>query len=469
MDNAKKGLLNGTFVYFIGNATVSIIQLFMLRFITGNINPDGVGYYNTIVSVDNLITPVLTLQISDAVFRYVIKGDLNERKKTVTNGTIIVLLGIIVTVIGVFGVNYVVRDIPHCLLVILYIISTNVFALYQKLARAVGANICYIKTNLLKAVLYLLLQVVCIFFLHMKEESLFIALIIATAVCLIYLELKIKAREFVSLKFFDKTHLKTMLNYSVPLIPNTMLWWLSSSVNALLIVAILGTDHNGIYTVAGKFSAVIAMVASVFNLAWQESAIKEYDTEGGKKFFREVYIMFYRMICSGIMVCIPLMYILLPFLIDSSYYEAIKYAPVLVIGAGFSAAYGFFGEMYSATGKTKGIAITTFFGVITNLTIVLLFIGRIGLWAPSIAVLFSGCIIMILRYRKFKTDMCLSITKDLLCLIILILLLLVFYYLKLTLMNYICLVICLCLAVWINRGLLSDMKTLILSRLRIKK
>ena len=75
----------------IGNVAVALLQLIMLRFITGNVNTDGYGYYDTIVKIDNLITPVLTLQISDAVFRNVIRGDEKEKRLSVTNGTTIIV------------------------------------------------------------------------------------------------------------------------------------------------------------------------------------------------------------------------------------------------------------------------------------------------------------------------------------------------------------------------------------------
>ena len=128
MNEEKKGLLKGTFIYMIGNVAVALLQLIMLRFITGNVNTDGYGYYDTIVKIDNLITPVLTLQISDAVFRNVIRGDEKEKRLSVTNGTTIIVSGIIITALGLFAANLLFYDLPHCCLVILYIIIKNVFS-----------------------------------------------------------------------------------------------------------------------------------------------------------------------------------------------------------------------------------------------------------------------------------------------------------------------------------------------------
>ena len=72
MDNAKKQLLSGTTVYFIGNTLAQIVSLVLMRFVTGEISPEEYGYYNLIVTVGNLLTPILTLQMSDALFRFFI-------------------------------------------------------------------------------------------------------------------------------------------------------------------------------------------------------------------------------------------------------------------------------------------------------------------------------------------------------------------------------------------------------------
>lgn len=466
MNDAKKGLLGGTFVYFIGNAAVALLQLIMLRFITGNVDTSGYGYYDNIVKIDNLITPILTLQISDAVFRNVLKGDEKEKKTSITNGSLIILLGIIITAIGVYAVNFLFFSVSHCILVILYIISTNIFSFYQKLARAVGANLSFVKSNLLKAFLYMVLQIVLIQFFKLKEESLFIATILSTTICLIYLELKIQVRKNISFSTLDLKYLKSMMAYSIPLVPNTMLWWFSSSVNSIYISAKISLDANGIFSAAGKFSSLIAMAASVFNLAWQESAIKEYGKEDGKAFFNDVYKMFYRLICCSVIICIPIMQLLLPHMIDKSYYKAIDYAPILVIGAGFSATYGFFGQMYGATGRTSGAAITTIWGVVTNVSIILIFTKYFGLWAPTFAVVGSGFVIMIMRYFQFKKIMDLRITLELLGLLVCIVLAVLLFYLGNTVVSFVYSLFSVVLSIYVNRSLIFDIWKLIYERIK---
>ncbi|MCC8112033.1 MAG: oligosaccharide flippase family protein [Ruminococcus sp.] len=457
MDKAKRGLINGTVIYFIGNVLVALVQLLILRFITGNIDTSSYGYYNLIVTIDNLVTPIITLQISDAVFRYMIKEDESGKKTVFTDGCTVILIGIGLTTLFISVYSAFIYKIEFTALVILYIVSTNIFAFYQKMARALGENIEYVKSNLIKTALYLILQMVFIYQLDIEGESLFLANTIAIFACIFYLEFKLKCRRFFSLSFFDKKYLKKMITFSLPLIPNTILWWLGNSVNSMVVSGVLGLDANGIYSAAGRFGSVVSMFASVFNLAWQESAIREYGSTGSKAFYSDAFKMFYRFIFSGVALCMPVMYFAMPLLLDQSYHEAILYAPILVLSAGVAAFYGFFGQMYAATEKTKGAFTTTIYGVVANLAILVLTINSIGLWSPCIALLGSGTAISIARVIQFRNDIDIKFEPGMIVLFIEIVVGIVVYYLGNSVLNVISAVVILCLAIFLNRELLIDL------------
>lgn len=471
MNNAKKNLLNGTAVYMIGNVLVMLLQLIMLKYITGNVHPEGYGYYNLIVTIDNLITPIITLQISDAVFRYMIRGGEKEKKSALSNGVLIILCGIVLIAFGTIIINncfYKVESLP---LVVLYVISTNVFALYQKMARSMGKNVSYVKSNLIKAFLYLLLQFFFIYTFHMEVESLFLAMILSTFISLILLEIDIKCRMLVRIKFLDFKLLRDMLKFSVPLIPNTILWWLSGSINTFVISGVIGLHANGVYTVSGKFASIISTIASVFNMSWQESAIREYGNEGSKKFYSEAFKILYNGVTSCIIGCLPLMYLLMPKMIDQSYKEALIYAPVLVVSAGVSALYGFFGQMYAATGKTKGAFTTTIFGVLANMAVLFSLIKLLGLWAACIGVLLSSISILAIRYSEFRKEMDLRISNGMIILLLLMCVMVAIYYCGGKIINFISVFVAVAIGITANFDIIKEIVSMIKSKMirRLKK
>lgn len=466
MESAKKGLLNGMLIYFVGNGLVMALQLVMLKFITGNIQPEGYGYYNIIVTIDNLVTPILTLQISDAIFRFVMKGDKDQQITAFTDGMFVIAIGIVLTVTGV-AVVAVIADIDYPVLVAFYIISTNIFAVYQKMARALGKNVEYVKSNLLKAFLYLLLQVVFIYKFQMKADSLFLATIISTFACIILIEVKVHCFDYFRFHFFNLRVLKKMIWFSIPLVPNTLLWWLSGSVNSIAVTTYLGMEANGIYTIAGKFAGVLSTITSIFNLAWQESAIREYGKKGSQKFYSDVFQGFFFVVIFSVSLLIPAIYILMPLMIDKEYYSALIYAPILVVGTGISALYGFFGQMYAATAKTKGAFTTTLFGVIANSICLMLLIRWLDLLAPCIATVFSAAAILYARWKEFHKEMSLHLPKYSEIAIVVLAIGFINYYVGNLLSNVIFAILVSFLAVVFNKSTIRKILKTILSKFKV--
>ncbi|BCP62257.1 hypothetical protein SUT380_14450 [Streptococcus parasuis] len=54
-------------------------------------------------------------------------------------------------------------------------------------------------------------------------------------------------------------------NYSVPLIPNALSWWIISASDRT-IVTYFGISINGVYSASNKFSVIIVTLFLIFNL-----------------------------------------------------------------------------------------------------------------------------------------------------------------------------------------------------------
>lgn len=405
LSQKKQSLMGGTAVYFIGNVLTQLISLLLLRFVTGSIPSEGYGYFNLVVTIDHLITPILTLQMSDAVFRFVIKAE-NDKEKTqyFTVGTVIVFCGATLVCVGAvalsgaFGIQY-----PG--LVAAYIISTNLFSYYQKVCRALGKGKYYVLSNLMKAIIYIFGQVLFVVLWKMGVAGLFLANIISTMICVVLLIATSKSHRYLELKAFDKAVMQKMIRFSAPLIPNTAVWWLQSSINSIVISTVLGMGANGVYTVANKFSAILNLIISVFAMAWQESAIKEYGTKEYRRFTTEAFNEYSVILFSSVAVIIPIMKILMPYMIDPSYYEALTYAPFLLYATALSAFSGFFSSIITAKNQTPMLLITNIIGSISNVLIVFVFVRSIGIWAIVLSAVVCNILMDLSRYYVVREDL----------------------------------------------------------------
>lgn len=380
IDTSTKKLLNGSMIYFVGNALTQLISLLLMRYVTGNITPSEYGFFNLVTTISNLVIPFITLQIADSIFRFVLKADEEEKKQYFTVGYAVMLCSVFIIIAGTFVLAMIV-EIPHTPLVAVYVASYAVFGIYQKIVRCLNKNIVYVQGNLIKTVIFLLLEILLISTLDMGIEALLIANISSIAFFVIYAEIKVKAVKYINAKMFRFENFKRMMRFSIPLIPNAAFWWLTSSVNNVIVSAKLGVDVNGIYSVSGKFSGVLTMVTSVLNMSWQDTAIADYGNENFGRFFTQTFNTFVKLIFSAIVVINSLAYLLLPYMIAPAYYDAIKYTPFLLIISGVSTMSGFVAQVFVGKGDTKKVLYTSIFGMIANVAIVACLISEIGLWA----------------------------------------------------------------------------------------
>ena len=346
MEKKTKELINGTFIYLIGNGLVTVLQFVILKVITKKISAEDYGYYGLIISISSVLIPILSLQISDAVFRYCIKGDENEKKTLYSTGIVIILLGFLLGLIGSIIYSSLIGTIKCYFLIVCYFFVNMFFLLYQKMARVYGKNKLYVAVNIIKTILYFIVQIITIKVFDLGIESIFLAMVISIAFCNFILDVKLRCYKLFTIKCVRISDAMKLIRFSLPLVPNTIFYCFSSSVNAFIITKELDMSSNGIFTISLKFSTIISMIANMFLLAWQESAIKYYGENNYESFFRKTFYILLRVLLVLEIFTIQFCYILIPYMIDVSYIDAMNYVPLLVANAGLSALYGFFGSVY---------------------------------------------------------------------------------------------------------------------------
>jgi len=69
----------------------------------------------------------------------------------------------------------------------------------------------------------------------------------------------------------NNEYCREMLQYSVPLIPNGVMWWLVNALNRPIMETYVGLHGIGLFAVANKFPGIIAMIFTIFVSSWQIS------------------------------------------------------------------------------------------------------------------------------------------------------------------------------------------------------
>lgn len=401
--SASKRLATGTMVYMIGNLMSKVLQMLILPIITAALKTSEYGYYDLIVTTINLVTPVITFQMIEGMFRFMYDGTDDDKKSTVSTVTAFLIGGGVALAIFVFTGSLIIDSLQYPVLIYLNYISSIAFTYMQKLARCQQKNQQFAISGVLNTIVMLTTQALTLLVFHMGVDGMLIANFVSYIIAAVYLMFFLDIRHWLGIKYVNKTIFTKLLKYSAPLIPNSICWWLVSSSDRYVITYFLGTAANGIYSIAGKFSQMITFATSVFQLAWQESAIMEENSESRDKFYSDTFNTYMKLLLGGYLVILPFIKIIMPVLVSSEYQVGYLYNPILLLGAILSAFSQFYGSAYLVFKKTSGALSTTVIAAIINILIGIGLTPVIGLFAPALRTAVAFGVQWLMRMYQMKS------------------------------------------------------------------
>jgi len=226
--------------------------------------------------------------------------------------------------------------------------------------------------------------------------------IIAYSLATIFLVIWVKQIRVISITSISKEVGKSLLGYSIPLIPNSVMWWLINGSSRYFINGFVGIAANGVFAVSSRIPALINVVSQIFSQAWQLSAFEEVGEGSNSSFYTRIYELYSSVLFIATSVFIVVMKPLLALIFSVEFFNAWQPAPFLLLGTVFSALSGFVGVAYTATKKTKGVFKTSIYGGISSLLMNLLFIPTTGIIGAGFSSMISFFIMFIIRYFDTK-------------------------------------------------------------------
>ena len=196
-----------------------------------------------------------------------------------------------------------------------------------------------------------------------------------------------------------------LLKYSVPLIPNSLMWWIMSAGDKYIINYFLGDGANGLYSLSSKVPQIINMIYSLFIQAWQMSAIEVSESEDKTSFYHNVFhvtsFVMGVVTCGIIMVVKPLYLGIM----SASFAEAWKYVPLLSVATIISCYASYFSVVYTVGAKTKKVFLTTALGAVVNLGANLILVQPFGMQGIAMGTCLGYIAVLIVRVRDMWVEM----------------------------------------------------------------
>lgn len=370
----------------------------MVRFYTGYLTPSDYGTADLITQTANLLFPIISLGITDGVFRFALDNE-RGRRSVFTVGFITITAGSLFFLAVIPLLNIVKEFKGYIWLIVIYTLAYCYHSLCAQFIRAKGNTALFAVQGIINTSLVIILNILFLAVFKIGVTGYVLSVVLADFLCTIFLFVKEKLWTQFTLRP-RKIAFKRMLRYSIPLIPATIFWWITSVSDRYMVNAMIGSTENGIYAVSYKIPTILTLVSTIFMQAWQFSAVTEShgDRKEHIRFFTNVWRSFQAVMFLVGGVIIALAKPAIRILSTEQYYSAWQYVPLLSASMIFTAFVSFTGTVYIVT-KQSGISfITAMAGAAINIALNLLLIpSKLGVQGAAIATFLSYFAVFLIR------------------------------------------------------------------------
>ncbi|MBR6510482.1 MAG: polysaccharide biosynthesis C-terminal domain-containing protein [Clostridia bacterium] len=410
--NKYKTLLSNTFLISMGTFASKLLVFFMVRFYTDYLTTSQYGTADLITQTANLLFPVISLGITEGVFRFGLSKE-NNPKSVFSTGLWIISAGALLFA-AIIPALCLVNDFKgYVWLIVVYTLAACLHSLCAQYIRAIGKTALFAIQGIINTSLVIILNIIFltgVLGVNLGVTGYVLSVAVADTLCALFLIIKEKLWRLITLKI-EKTILKDMLKYSIPLIPTTIFWWITSVSDRYMVNEFISPEANGIYAVSYKLPTLLTLVSTVFMQAWQFSAVTEDDgdKEEHAKFFSKVWGSFQAVMFLAGGFVIAFAKIAMKLLTTYEFYSSWEYVPLLSVAMIFTAFTSFMGTVYVVNKKSVISFLTALVGAVTNIILNLILIpSPLGVQGAAIATVASYVLVFIIRsinarkYIKFK-------------------------------------------------------------------
>lgn len=396
-----KKLFKNSVIFAIANLGTKIMTVLLVPFYTYVLSTEQYGTVDMIITTISLLLPVVSLSIFDSVLRFGM--DRRYKKNTIlTSSIIIMIIGFTISMIFIPIISFVEDVSSYILLFYLILIAQGLNSIFSQFVRANGDIKLFAANGVLNTFITLFFNIILLVGYDMGISGYLISILIANIISCIFLIICGKIYKYFRLKYYSASITKEMLKYSIPLIPNSLMWWIMNVSDRYVITMVLGISANGIYAVANKIPSLLNILNSIFFQAWQMSAIEEGNSEKKDEFFSNVFNTFASIMLIGTSLILVVIKFVINIFLSVDFRDAWKFVPFLLLGVVFSSFSGFLGTNYIAMKKTSGVFKTSIIGAAINIILNIVFVPLIGMNAAAISTMISFLIVWILRIHDTK-------------------------------------------------------------------
>lgn len=396
MDRNKR-LASNTLILSIGTFSSKLLVYFLMPLYTALLTTEQYGTADLITNAANLLIPFCCIGITHAVFRF--SADKGEDNKEIFSTGISVFIRSAIVFLLFSPLLFLVSYInEYVWLLIVYVLCANVHSICAEYVRAREKTSLFALQGIIGTALTIAFNLLFLIVLDMGVVGYVLSVAVADAITTVFLIIREKLWRDFSFKRVSSSKMREMLRYSIPMMPTTVIWWITNVSDRYIVTFMKGAAENGIYSAAYKIPTLITLISTVFIEAWQLSVISDsHGKEDTESFFSDIFYRYQSIVFMCCSLLIPLSQIGTAILLNEPYYDAWRFIPTLLVATVFSSLTSFMGTPYTVAKKTTMSMVTALFGALLNIVMNILLIPSMGAQGAAIATALSYFAVFVLR------------------------------------------------------------------------
>lgn len=400
MEQKYRELRRNTLIIGIANLGSKAIHFILAPIFSYWLTVEQYGDMDIITSTILLLTPAVCLDIYDATFRFA--SDDQYDNGTVMTVSLLFSVPCFLMSAVVALVSLVVYKNFILPLSCVYLSLNLLECVLQQFERGRNKLDIFAFSGILDSVCLLLFNGVFLIGMRLQLTGWIISVIIAKFITCGFLIYKTKCFRLFSLSKVNKDAIRDMVRFCVPLLPNTMMWWIMNLSDRYMLKFFVGAAAAGLYSVANKIPNILSIFENVFYQSWQTSTIRYLNRSDRDEFYSDVFNNYLRVLAVGAVVLLSFSKELTWMLFSNNFKGAWGAIAPLVIGVLVHALSTNIGALYVAFKRTKGTFFTSLAGAVTNIILNIVFIPKFGIIAAAFTTLAGYIVTFVARWTDIR-------------------------------------------------------------------
>ena len=388
MDKYKR-LWSNTAILGMGTFASKVLVFLLMPLYTAILSAEQFGVADLVAQTANLLIPLVAVGICDGLFRFTLDTEDTDRKKVFTASVSVLAMGSAILALVAVCVGFSDRPWASYLpLIVAYVVCANFHSAFAHYLRAKGHTTLFAVQGIINTALTIAFNILFLVVWHMGSTGYVLSVVVADLLITAGLFFVGRMWRDFSFRAWDGAVVKSLLKFSIPYIPTTMMWLITSVSDRYIVTLYCGTAMQGLYAAASKIPTLVLLVSGVFIEAWHFSSVKDAPEERAS-FFGTVYRNYMSMMFIGASALIVTSQIFTRLLLADSYYSSWEFVPILVIAMVFSSFSSFFGSVDFLEKKSMLSMMTAMAGAVINVILNFWLIPRHGAMGAAVATLIS--------------------------------------------------------------------------------